>query len=90
MNKTQLVKALSQKTGLSKAECAKCFNAFLEVCLNTLLRGEPIIINGFGKFFSKFKQARNGINPQTKDTMVYSSKYVPSFRASQALRAKFV
>lgn len=89
MNKNELIKALSEKSDLSQKDCNLCVNALLEVFKDSLLRGEPILLNGFGKFFAKFKPQRKGINPKTRALTVYPSKYVPVFRPSGAFRQKF-
>ncbi len=89
MNKTELIKSVSKKTRLTQKDCALCLDALKEVVAETLIHGEAIVLSGFGRFFTKFKPQRKGINPITKDFMVYPSKFVPSFCPSTILKAKF-
>ena len=89
MNKNELVKALSEKSNLKQKDCNLCVNALLEVLKDSLERGESVLLNGFGKFFVRFKKQRKCVNPQTKALMVVSSKYVPVFSPSGAFKQKF-
>ena len=89
MNKTELVKSISKKTKLTQRDCSMCLDALKEVVAETLTHGETIVLSGFGRFFTRFKPQRKGINPITRDYTIYPSKYVPSFSPSAILKAKF-
>ena len=89
MNKNELIKTISQKSKLTQRECLLCLDALKQTFVDTLQRGESITLSGVGKFFTKYKPQRQGINPYTRDQMVYPSKYVPSFSPSSTLKAKF-
>ena len=89
MNKTELIKSVSKQSNFSQNNCKLCLQALQDVLTQALLRGEVINLNGFGKFFAKYKSQRIGTNPITKDTIKIPSKYVPVFCSSKAFRAKF-
>lgn len=89
MNKNELIKTVSKKSKLAQRECLICLEALKQTFVDALTRGESIMLSGFGKFFSKYRPKRQGINPQTKDIVVYPAKYVPTFCPSEGLKAKF-
>lgn len=86
MNKTELVAAMAEKTGLTKADSEKALKAFLETVEETLKAGDKVQLVGFGTFESRARAARTGINPQTKKQIKIKATKVPAFKAGQALK----
>lgn len=86
MNKTELVKALSEKTGLSKKDCDKCVGAFVETITETLKAEDKISLVGFGTFEVRERAERKGINPQTKEQITIPASKAPVFKAGKALK----
>jgi integration host factor subunit alpha len=52
----------------------------------TLARGEPVKISGFGNFVVREKKARVGRNPQTGRDIEISARRVLTFKPSQVLK----
>ena len=48
MNKTELIDAIAQEAGLSKADAKKALEAFLATVEKTLKKGDKISLVGFG------------------------------------------
>jgi len=88
MNKQQLVSAMAEKAGLTKAAAEKAVNAFVEAVSGSLKKGEPVQLIGFGTFSVQKKAARNGRNPQTGKTIKIAAKKVAKFKAGKALAEK--
>ena len=65
MNKTELIDAIAQEAGLSKADAKKALEAFLANVEKTLKKGDKISLVGFGSWSVTEKAAREGRNPQT-------------------------
>lgn len=65
MNKTELVSAIAEKTGLSKKEAEASVNALTEVVGEAVAKGDSVQLVGFGTFSLKERAARKGRNPQT-------------------------
>ena len=63
MNKKDLCNALAEKTGLTKTEAQKAFNAVIEIVANEMKKNGRITLIGFGSFSVKQKAARKGMNP---------------------------
>ena len=50
MNKSELVNAMAEKSGLNKKEAASALNALTEVITETLKAGDEVALTGFGSF----------------------------------------
>lgn len=86
MNKTELVAAIAEKTGLSKKDSEKAVKAFTEVVSEELKKGEKIQLVGFGTFEVADRPAREGRNPRTGETMPIPASKAPKFKAGKALK----
>ena len=86
MNKTELVAAIAEKTGLSKKDAEKSVKAFTEVVSEELKKGEKIQLVGFGTFEVVKRPKREGRNPRTGETMPIPASKAPKFKAGKALK----
>ena len=86
MNKTELIAAVAEKTGLSKKDSDAAVNAVLNTITETLKADEKIQLVGFGSFEVKKRAARTGLNPRTKETIEIPASAVPTFKAGKALK----
>ena len=86
MNKTGLVDALKEETGLAKKDCEAVLNAFFSIVEKELVKGEKVQIVGFGTFEVKERAERMGKNPATKQDVVIPASKSPAFKAGKALK----
>ena len=86
MNKTELVAAVAEKTGMSKKDSEKAVNAAFDSITEALAAGEKVQLVGFGAFEVKERNARVGRNPKTKEEIQIPASRVPVFKAGQALK----
>jgi len=86
VNKTSLIQEIADRTDASKSEAQKFFDAFTDVVQDSLKKGEDVQITGFGKFYVQRREAREGINPQTKQKINIPASRVPKFTAGNALK----
>ncbi|MBW7929774.1 MAG: HU family DNA-binding protein [Gammaproteobacteria bacterium] len=86
MNKGDLIDAVSNETGLSKADASRAVESVFSVVTDALKNGEQVSLVGFGAFTVKTRAARTGRNPRTGDTMQIPASKVPGFRAGKALK----
>lgn len=87
MNKTELVAAIVEKSGLSKKDADKALAAFVETVTETLQKGEKIQLVGFGTFEVRERPERVGRNPMTKETITIPATKVPAFKAGAGFKA---
>lgn len=88
MNKAELISSISEKSEMSKKDCERFLNAFVESVEETLVSGERVQLVGFGSFEVRDRAARKGINPQTREEITIEATRVPVFRAGKALKDK--
>ncbi len=86
MNKAELIKNVADKTGLSAKECEKVVNSTLDTITETLETGDKVQIVGFGVFEVKFREARKGRNPKTREEIDIPASRVPQFKAGKLLK----
>ena len=86
MNKTQLVEAVAQKSGLNKKEAEAAVNAITAAITDALKAGDKVQLVGFGTFEVKALAARTGRNPKTGEAMTIAASKKPAFAAGKALK----
>ncbi len=86
MNKTDLIAAVAQKSGLSKKDSEKNLNAFVETVTESLKKGEKVQMVGFGVFEVKHREARKGHNPLTRAEIDIPASNAPTFKAGKAFK----
>ena len=80
MNKKQLVKKLSQKTGLTLAESNDFLNSVLDIVSDTLKRKEDVFLRGFGSFMIKERKPRRTMSLNTREMITIPGRKVVKFR----------
>jgi nucleoid DNA-binding protein len=88
MQKLDIVKRIHQEAGISEEQAARVLEWFLKLLKDTLQTGEPIMIQGFGKFTVRQKRSRTGRNPRTGETIKIPARRVVSFHASPLLKTE--
>ncbi len=88
MNKTELVDHVVEKTGMMKKDSEKAVNAVIDSITDTLAKGEKVQLVGFGTFEVRKREAREGRNPSTGETIKIAAQKVPAFKAGKALKEK--
>ena len=86
MNKSDLVSAIADESGLSKADAARALEATTSAISGALSSGGSVAISGFGSFLVRSRAARSGRNPQTGATIQISASKVPAFKAGKLLK----
>lgn len=86
MNKTELVAAVSEKSGITKKDAERVVSATFETITAQLMKGQKVQISGFGIFEVKAREARVGRNPRTKEAIEIPASKAPAFKASKTLK----
>ena len=86
MNKSELIAGTAERTGLTKKDTERVFNAALDAIPAALADHEKVQLSGFGTFEVKFRESRMGRNPQTREPSEIPAAWVHSFKPSKALR----
>ena len=86
MNKSELIAIIAEKAELTKKDAEKALNAFVDGVTEGLVKGEKIVLVGFGSFETKKRAARKGKNPQTGAEINIPASTVPAFKAGRGLK----
>jgi DNA-binding protein HU-beta len=86
MNKSNLVSAIADNSGLSKADAARALEATTSAITGALAKGDSVAITGFGSFLVRARAARSGRNPQTGATIQIKASNAPAFKAGKLLK----
>ena len=86
MNKTDMIAAISDKTGLTKKDAEKALKAFTDTVAEELAKGGKVQIVGFGTFEVSERAARIGINPHTRQPLNIGASKAPKFKAGKSLK----
>ncbi len=86
MNKSDLIAAMAAKTGSTKKDAEATLNAFVDVVVESLVKGEKVQLVGFGSFEVRKRAARKGRNPQTKEEIKIPASKAPVFKAGKSLK----
>ncbi len=90
MNKSELIEAVVDKTGSTKAEVARVVDAIFSVnggvIAKTLKKGGRVQITGFGTFESRKRAARKGRNPKTGEVIKIKASKSPAFKAGKSFK----
>jgi DNA-binding protein HU-beta len=84
--KSDLVEAVANITGVSKAEAGRAVDAVFTTITDNLVRGEEVRLTGFGSFSTSKRAARQGRNPQTGETIKIAASTQAKFKAGETLK----
>lgn len=85
MNKTQLIDAVAESTGKSKADVAAIIGATLDTVQKAVAAGDTVQIIGFGTWERRFRKAGEARTPQG-GTVQLPDRHVPGFRAGERFK----
>lgn len=86
LTKAQLAELLFEHIGLNKRESKDMVDAFFELIVQSLVKGEDVKLSGFGNFQIRTKAPRPGRNPRTGETIPIEARRVVTFHASSKLK----
>lgn len=86
MNKTELIAAVANKTGITKKDAGDVLNAFLDAIKDELASGEKVQLIGFGTFEAKERAARTARNPRTGTEIEVPASKAPTFKAGKEFK----
>lgn len=86
MTKAELVDYIAEKADLTKADAARALEAVMEGVTAGLKEAGKVTLVGFGTFTAKEREAREGRNPQTGETVKIAARVVPGFKAGSKLK----
>lgn len=86
MNKNDLVSAVADNVGMSKADSTKAVEGVFDAITGALQSGGEVRIVGFGTFSVANRKATTGRNPRTGEAIQIPASKQPKFKAGKGLK----
>jgi len=86
MNRQDLVAKIANEAGITKKAANAALNAVVDGITLSLEKGDKVSLVGFGTFKVNERNARTGVNPQTKAKIQIPARKVPVFKAGKKLK----
>ena len=86
MNKNDLVSAVADAAGLTKADAGRAVDGVFDIITSALKAGGDVRIVGFGTFSVAQRAATTGRNPRTGETIQIKASKQPKFKAGAPLK----
>ena len=80
MTKQELVRKISQETGIDQPTALASVEALMNIIKNTMANGENVYVRGFGTFNLKKRAQKTARNITKKETIIVPEHYIPSFK----------
>lgn len=87
MTKAELIEAVADAAGVSKADAERTVGAFFDTVVANTKSGGKVAWPGFGSFSTTNRPARTGRNPQTGAPVQISASTAMKFTASSTLKS---
>ena len=86
MFKSELIDQIAAQAEIPKTTAAKALNAMIDSVVATVVKGETVVLPGFGTFKSAKRAARTGRHPQTGEALKIAASTVPRFTAGSTFK----
>ena len=86
VTKADIIKLLSDSTGLTKTDVETVVSGFLYNVVESIQNGDRVEIRGFGSFYAKEREKRLVKNPRTQNVVTVGHRFVPIFRPAKYFR----
>ena len=92
MTKTELIRKVSEVTGISQKDVRVVLEAITEakpgkgIISTTLKQGGKVTISGFGTFYLRARNSRQARNPKTGTAVKVPKRHYPAFKPSKSLK----
>ena len=86
MKKNELIKALEDASGQSRAACEAVVDALPDVLVQSLRNGDSVTLPGFIKIEAKKREARDMRNPATGGTVHKPAQMVPAIKPTKPFK----
>lgn len=89
MIRSELIQKISEENPhLFQRDVERIVNTVFEEIIDAMARGDRVELRGFGAFSVKRRDARQGRNPRTGESVSVDEKHVPFFKTGKLLRER--
>ena len=86
MTKADIADRVADGTGISRKNAVLAVETFLACVKEALKQNQKVSLVGFGTFYVKEKNSRNGRNPRTGEKIHIPPKAVATFKPGKSFR----
>ena len=86
MSKTDLVNFIAEETGFTKADSSRALEAMMKGVIKGLKEDGKVALTGFCTFTAKQKEAKEGRNPKTGETVKIPARVAATIKAGSKLK----
>lgn len=86
MKKEELVRILSDRTGISRRKAQEAVDALMEAIIEGISRDGRVVLAGFGTFEVVERKGRKGVNPRTGQAIDIPPRKVVKFKSGKHLK----
>ena len=86
MTKKEIVESFYEHIGIPKKDSFSIVESLFDIIKGELVKGNDVLISGFGKWVVNTKKERRGRNPQTGTALTIDARKVVTFKPSNVLR----
>ena len=83
MTKAEIVNEIAKETGIQKETVSTVVEAFMESVKNSLAKGNPVYLRGFGSFIIKHRAEKAARNITKNTTMTTPAHNIPAFKPAK-------
>lgn len=88
MNRADLIEAISERVGITKAQAAAALETIINEMSASLKAREKVTLVGFGTFHAAERKPRQGRDPRTSEVIEIPARVVPRFKPGRQLVEK--
>jgi DNA-binding protein HU-beta len=85
MNRADLIEAIADRVGITKAQAAASLETMINAMSACLKAREKVTLVGFGTFHAAERKPRMGRDPRTSEVIEIPARIVPRFKPGRQL-----
>lgn len=83
MTKAEIVNEVAKATGIEKNSVQATVEAFMETVKDSIVKGNPVYLRGFGSFIVKHRAEKAARNITKKTTVTIPAHNIPAFKPAK-------
>lgn len=87
MTKAEIVNEVAKATGIEKVAVQTVVEAMMGSIRESIIKGEPVYLRGFGSFIIKHRAQKAARNITQKTTMTIPAHDIPAFKPAKSFVA---
>ncbi|MCQ2154072.1 MAG: integration host factor subunit beta [Bacteroidales bacterium] len=84
MTKAEIVNEIAKSTGIEKVQILAVVEEFMTTVKDSMKKGEPVYLRGFGSFIIKRRAEKAARNITKKTTITIPAHNIPAFKPAKS------